>query len=495
MANRFLSNIRINDAYTFPSTDGLSGQAIITDGAGNLSFGSVSGGDGQTSSVVYRENFTGDGTTTDFQLTRNITDENITQIYLDGIYQEKDAYEIIDFDTIRFSAAPPSGHSIEVLYFYAIDAIPQPSTSVIYRDNFTGDGSTTDFTLANSISNEDYTQIYIDGAYQEKDTYTVTGTTLSFTTAPVSGHSVEVISIAGLTTPYSPTTIYQDNFTGDGTSTAFTLTNAVDDEVKTMVYFNGVYQFKGTYVIDGVTITFDTAPASGVEIEVITIASAQGYDYDSRKLVFYGKASGAISKGDAVMFAGAQGDHFLFAKATQAAIAANHELFIGLANQDFDNNEFGYVVEFGNVTGLTTNMYDAGDTLWFDSEGATAGALTDTEPAPPNAKIQVAAVIRSHPAEGVLFVRPTWYHELNELHDVNITSPTDNDVLNYDAATGTWKNTDAPNVRVMEAIIFQTPKSFTETHTVPEDYNALLIGPTTLEGQITVSTNADLTII
>jgi hypothetical protein len=47
----------------------------------------------------------------------------------------------------------------------------------------------------------------------------------------------------------------------------------------------------------------------------------------------------------------------------------------------------------------------------------------------------------------------------------------------------------------MEAIIFQTPKNFTETHTVPEDYNALLIGPTTLEGQITVSTNADLTVI
>jgi len=41
MANRFLNNITINDAYTFPSTDGSNGQAIITDGAGNLSFGSV----------------------------------------------------------------------------------------------------------------------------------------------------------------------------------------------------------------------------------------------------------------------------------------------------------------------------------------------------------------------------------------------------------------------------------------------------------------------
>ena len=38
MANRFLSNITINDSYTFPSADGASGQVISTDGAGNLSF-------------------------------------------------------------------------------------------------------------------------------------------------------------------------------------------------------------------------------------------------------------------------------------------------------------------------------------------------------------------------------------------------------------------------------------------------------------------------
>lgn len=485
MANRFLSNIRINDAYTFPASDGLSGQAIITDGAGNLSFGTVSGGGGgQTSSVVYRENFTGDGSTIDFQLTRNITDENVTQIYLDGIYQEKDAYAIIDFDTIRFSAAPPSGHSIEVLYFYAIDAIPQPSTSVIYRDNFTGDGTTTNFTLANSISNEDYTQIYIDGAYQEKDTYSVTGTTLSFTTAPVSGHSVEVISIAGLTTPYSPTTIYQDNFTGNGSTTAFTLQNAVDDEVKTMVYFNGVYQFKGTYTLSGVTITFDAAPANGVAIEVITIASASGFEYDARKVLFYGKASEAITKGDAVMFAGQEGDHFLLAKATQAAISANHEYFLGLANETLAIGDFGYVVEFGSLTEIDTTAYTAGDILWFDAGGSTAGALTTTEPAAPLVKIQVAAVIRSHQNEGVLFVRPTWYHELGELHDVNITSAADKDLLVWDAANGYWENS-----KTVDTLTATTLSAATLTGTLSTAAQPNVTSVGTLTG-LTVSADA-----
>jgi len=44
MANRFLSNLRINDAYTFPDNDGSVGQAMVTDGAGNLTFGTVATG-------------------------------------------------------------------------------------------------------------------------------------------------------------------------------------------------------------------------------------------------------------------------------------------------------------------------------------------------------------------------------------------------------------------------------------------------------------------
>ena len=46
MANRFLSNIKINDAYTFPASDGTNGQVIKTDGSGNLSFVTPASGGG-----------------------------------------------------------------------------------------------------------------------------------------------------------------------------------------------------------------------------------------------------------------------------------------------------------------------------------------------------------------------------------------------------------------------------------------------------------------
>jgi hypothetical protein len=359
MANRFLSNIRINDAYTFPASDGSFGQAIITDGAGNLSFGNVASGGGAD------------------------------------------------------------------------------AASVIYKDNFTGDGTTVAFSMARSVTTEDQTQIFIDGVYQEKGTYSVSGNVITFSEAPISGHSIEVMTIASINT--GPTTLYQDNFTGNGATTDFTLANSVNNEIKTLVFLNGVYQFKDTYSVSGTTLSFDTAPANGTLIEVITIGSAAAADYN-QTLLFYGKASAAITKGQAVMFAGVQGDHFLVAPAVQATIDTNHEYMLGIANQDFANNEFGYVTEFGRVSGLNTSAYTAGAIIWYDSASATAGAITTTEPTPPNAKIQLAAVIRSHAAEGVLFVRPHIYYGLEELENVNVTGLADRDLLVYNNSTGNWVN-------------------------------------------------------
>ena len=64
----------------------------------------------------------------------------------------------------------------------------------ISLNEFTGNGSTTAFTLSADPSTENNTQVYIDGVYQEKGTYTVSGTTLTFSTAPPNGTSIEVMA-------------------------------------------------------------------------------------------------------------------------------------------------------------------------------------------------------------------------------------------------------------------------------------------------------------
>jgi hypothetical protein len=59
--------------------------------------------------------------------------------------------------------------------------------------NFTGTGSQTIFTLSSSSLGENYTFIYINGIYQNKNTYTVSGTTLTFSEAPPVTSIIEVM--------------------------------------------------------------------------------------------------------------------------------------------------------------------------------------------------------------------------------------------------------------------------------------------------------------
>jgi hypothetical protein len=61
------------------------------------------------------------------------------------------------------------------------------------------------------------------------------------------------------------------NFTGDGTTVAFTLSSAPINENSTFVYINGVYQNKNTYSVSSTTLTFSEAPPLTSKIEVMFI--------------------------------------------------------------------------------------------------------------------------------------------------------------------------------------------------------------------------------
>jgi len=60
-------------------------------------------------------------------------------------------------------------------------------------DNFTGTGSQTVFTLSSASLGENFTFVYINGVYQQKNTYTVSGVTLTFSQAPPITSSIEVM--------------------------------------------------------------------------------------------------------------------------------------------------------------------------------------------------------------------------------------------------------------------------------------------------------------
>ena len=139
-------------------------------------------------------------------------------------------------------------------------------TVTIQKDVYTGDGSDTTFDTTTTISSENNVQIYLDGVYQSKDNYTTSGSTVTFSTAPPNGASIELIHITSVSA-----NIIKDTGTGDASTTAFSLSNTIDNENNTQVYIDGVYQSKDNYSVSGSTLTFSTAPGDGASIEFIHI--------------------------------------------------------------------------------------------------------------------------------------------------------------------------------------------------------------------------------
>jgi len=128
----------------------------------------------------------------------------------------------------------------------------------------TGDGSTTAFSIDSGRSVNDVL-VYVNGFNLVPTTdYTISGTTLTFQTAPASG-----AEIAYRYLPLSGTATYTNGTdTGDGSTTGFTIDSGrtVEDIIVTV---NGVTLVPtDDYSISGTTLTFVTAPASSAEISI-----------------------------------------------------------------------------------------------------------------------------------------------------------------------------------------------------------------------------------
>lgn len=64
-------------------------------------------------------------------------------------------------------------------------------------DTFSGNSSTTVFTLTSDPGSANNTFVFVDGVYQQKSTYTVVGTTLTFSAAPPTGTSNIQVNYGG----------------------------------------------------------------------------------------------------------------------------------------------------------------------------------------------------------------------------------------------------------------------------------------------------------
>lgn len=277
-------NVYVDGVYQYPSNYTVSG-SVVTFVAGSIpALG--------TDNVHIRHNLTattltegaafstsgslsGDGTTTTFALGGTPRSSDHTMVFLEGVYQEKENYSISGSD-ITFTTAPPNGYSIEVKFVTGVLDLAQPlDFGEIQLSELTGNGGTT-YALASAPLSENYTNVYIEGVYQEKGTYSVSGSNIVFSSNVPTGYSIEVsIHKTIPKESVTQTTFVSDEFTANGSTTDFALVNgSPSSKSLTMVFIQGVYQNKSKYDLISNEIRFTAGtPDEDDIIEVISMSA------------------------------------------------------------------------------------------------------------------------------------------------------------------------------------------------------------------------------
>lgn len=71
---------------------------------------------------------------------------------------------------------------------------PAAVSASVVKNDFVGDGVTVNYTLSASPSTQLATNIFINGVYQEKDSYTLAGNVITFSVAPPLSSSIEIMT-------------------------------------------------------------------------------------------------------------------------------------------------------------------------------------------------------------------------------------------------------------------------------------------------------------
>ena len=269
--------------WVLPDSDGTAGYALKTDGSGNLSWGLAGGNAFETIAIAGQSSVVADSSSDTLTLAAGTGITLTTNASTDTITITNSSLGANAFGTIAVSGqsdvdADSTSDTLTLVGQNGVAITTDASTDTVTIDGrtsyspFTTDlfttanATTTDFVLSVTPSSEDNLIVFVEGVYQNKNSYSLSSNTLTLSGAPGSGEEVVVHIVSDLISGQS---LVRNNFTGDNSTTDFTLTLAPMNENNTFVYLDGVYQEKSEYSVSGTTLSFTGAPATGDSIEVI----------------------------------------------------------------------------------------------------------------------------------------------------------------------------------------------------------------------------------
>ena len=152
------------------------------------------------------------------------------------------------------------------------------SGATLFSTDHTGDGTTVAYSTTYQAFIKDNTQVYIDGVYQNKAGYSISGTTLTFSEAPPLDSAIEIVVARSL--DVAGTDAANVGYTQGGTGSVLTTVEAKLQETVSVKDFGAV----------GDGVTDDTAALQAMVSYVNSIDRAKilfnGYFKTTQKLAF-----------------------------------------------------------------------------------------------------------------------------------------------------------------------------------------------------------------
>jgi nitrogen fixation protein len=145
-----------------------------------------------------------------------------------------------------------------------------------------------------------------------------------------------------------------------------------------------------------------------------------------------------------VRISGAQGQR-LAVNLAQANNDLNSADTLGVVTETINANQEGFILTVGQLEGINTTGSLQGET-WADGDvlylsPTTAGRMTNIKPNGSTGHIVIIGYVEyAHANNGKIYVKIMNGWELDELHNVYISSVANNQILSYDSAASLWKN-------------------------------------------------------
>ena len=176
-------------------------------------------------------------------------------VFLDGVMQHHDTFSFSG-STLTFDAAPVNGTKIEVI----VDNLVNLQSSNLTVDTFTATSGQTDFVLSDTPAAETNLIVFVDGVFQDQDSYTISNNTLTITDGVVlnRGVTVYVINPVNIGTP------------SDGTVTSAKLSGNITIPGTLTVGSNDVAFDSPTFVVDNANSRVGLGTASpSVPVDIV----------------------------------------------------------------------------------------------------------------------------------------------------------------------------------------------------------------------------------